>query len=1133
MLEKLTPQDRRFILCCLLAIALFGTIGVRLFYHAFPEAAIELKVDRAQAQRLAEGFLARSAGAPRGLFGGGKDGWHFASRFATDNDPKVYLERTLGLARANRLYGREARVWSWDLRWFRSAQKEEWRASLTPLGDIIGFEHVIPETTAGARLTEQEATSRANALLASLGVDPRSVTPIEATSKTLPGRTDWILVMEKRDLKMGEATVRHRVVIVGDAPGSYREFVKVPEQWQRDYRKLRSANEATGQADSLLMLLTLLAMVGVLIQKTVRGDVPWKTVTVFGGVAFVLAFLAQANSLPLTLYDYDTASPFPAFLTRQLVLAVMGALAQGLFIAIVVAAAEPLYRERFPAHVSVRGTFSARGLRTRGCFKGILLGYAMTAFFLAYQVVFYIVAARLGAWAPADVPYDDLLNTAFPWAMVLLIGFLPAVSEEFISRVFSIAFLGRYLRSRALVLVIPAVIWGFGHATYPNQPFFIRGLEVGLAGILIGGVFLRYGIVPILVWHFTVDAVYTSLLMLRSGNLYYVVSGAVAAGILLVPFGLSLVSHLRRGGFEPEAGLTNGDEGLVPAPQRREEAAVVVPAVARAPATLRNAAAVFAAACLLTLLVPARPVGEEATDVIGRSRALALAREFLASRGERPERYRCALYTGTGFAEEGGMERTRPEETGRLAGFSRDAASYVLQQEGASAFRRLAGRNLPLGLWVARFYRPGEKAEWKVAVESRTGRVIQFSHPIEEAAPAPAPPSLEEAERRMLAEAARLGYPVEAYAVIDTGVQARPRRVDTRVTLESRSDAVGEARPRLTGVFHGDQLAALWPSLKVPEAFLRQRESRGTFYWVGVVARVAAGGCLLSVLLVVAIGAIRSEGLRWRRLVPPLLVWLLLAAFASLNAWPTFWRMYQTEIPLETYQATLFLGLIFRILLAGVTGLVVFALLEKACPAWRTALRRAGTWRDACVRAVIAVVGFAGLHQLSRILADRFPAAFEVQGFLPASLEFYSAGYEACFSGAQRLLVLAGAAAAACLVLREPRFARPRYRWVAAALAVILIVPTDAKTVGEMIGPFVVSFLALGWTVIAILLLRDHAAAWVLYGACAVAAGGAMGLLRQPLPDDRLQGVLAVALAAMVAVALTAGRRRPVEALAD
>jgi hypothetical protein len=84
-----------------------------------------------------------------------------------------------------------------------------------------------------------------------------------------------------------------------------------------------------------------------------------------------------------------------------------------------------------------------------------------------------------------------------------------------------------------------------------------------------------------------------------------------------------------------------------------------------------------------------------------------------------------------------------------------------------------------------------------------------------------------------------------------------------------------------------------------------------------------------------------------------------------------------------------------------------------------------------------------------------------------------------------------------------------------------------------MIGPFVVSFLALGWTVIAILLLRDHAAAWVLYGACAVAAGGAMGLLRQPLPDDRLQGVLAVALAAMVAVALTAGRRRPVEALAD
>src|SRR5262249_31180953 len=163
----------------------------------------------------------------------------------------------------------------------------------------------------------------------------------------------------------------------------------------------------------------------------------------------------------------------------------------------VVGAAEPVFRERFPAQLSVRGVLSARGLRTRSAFLGILLGYAMTAFFLAYQVAFYLIADRFGAWAPADVPYDDLLNTAFPGASVLLIGFIPAVSEEFMSRVFSISFLDRLVRVRWIVLVVPALIWGFGHATYPNQPFFIRGLEVGLAGILVGVIFLRFGIVPI------------------------------------------------------------------------------------------------------------------------------------------------------------------------------------------------------------------------------------------------------------------------------------------------------------------------------------------------------------------------------------------------------------------------------------------------------------------------------------------------------------------------------------------------------------------------------------------------------------------------------------------------------------
>ena len=194
----------------------------------------------------------------------------------------------------------------------------------------------------------------------------------------------------------------------------------------------------------------------------------------------------------------------------------------------------------------------------------MLLGYALVAFFCAYQAVFYVVAARFGAWSPAEVNYSDMLSTAFPWATVLLIGFLAGGigggdQPDVLDLVPRAARRGRFV-----AIVLPAFIWGFGHAAYPNQPFYIRGVEVGVAGIVMGLVLVRYGVLPLLVWHFTVDALYTALVMLRSHDAYYVISGGIASGILLVPLIASAVGAVRRGGFTSEAGALNADLGSAP-----------------------------------------------------------------------------------------------------------------------------------------------------------------------------------------------------------------------------------------------------------------------------------------------------------------------------------------------------------------------------------------------------------------------------------------------------------------------------------------------------------------------------------------------------------------------------------------
>src|SRR5215831_16742436 len=158
-MERLDRRDVRFLLTCVAAIVICAAVTGALFRRAFPEASIEFKVNRSQARLLAEEFL-------RGR-GFDLTGMRFAGQFEVDQTPKVYLERELGLEKASRLYGHEAKVWQWSMRWFRSGAKEELRATFSPLGDLIAFESVIKEDAPGARLERGEARKLALAFLAS------------------------------------------------------------------------------------------------------------------------------------------------------------------------------------------------------------------------------------------------------------------------------------------------------------------------------------------------------------------------------------------------------------------------------------------------------------------------------------------------------------------------------------------------------------------------------------------------------------------------------------------------------------------------------------------------------------------------------------------------------------------------------------------------------------------------------------------------------------------------------------------------------------------------------------------------------------------------------------------------------
>jgi len=137
-----------------------------------------------------------------------------------------------------------------------------------------------------------------------------------------------------------------------------------------------------------------------------------------------------------------------------------------------------------------------------------------------------------------------MLGTWLPFLDPITNAFRSSVSEELIYRFFAIALLIKYLRSRALALFIPALIWGFAHSDYTVLPFYTRGIELTIDGLISGYFFIRYGLITVIVAHYVFDAVIMGMPLLQSSHMYFFWSGMAGVGVMAVPILLSLARSI-------------------------------------------------------------------------------------------------------------------------------------------------------------------------------------------------------------------------------------------------------------------------------------------------------------------------------------------------------------------------------------------------------------------------------------------------------------------------------------------------------------------------------------------------------------------------------------------------------------
>jgi membrane protease YdiL (CAAX protease family) len=755
-----------------------------------------------------------------------------------------------------------------------------------------------------------------------------------------------------------------------------------------------------------------------------------------------------------------------------------------------------------------------------------VIGLCMAAAHIGFVVLFYLVGRKFGVWAPQDINYTNVVSTAIPWIFPLTIGVYAATSEEFLFRLFAIPLLLRFTRSRFLAVIIPAFVWGFLHSNYPQEPGYIRGIEVGVIGIVAGVVMLRWGILATLVWHYTVDALLISLFLLRSGSLYFRVSGAVVGTGVLIPLAISGAFYLVRRRFEADEALLNRAEPLV---ETAEPAVVAAkPATARYDAlSSRNLGILLGCGVLGVVLlaaVKAETIGDFVRFSTDARQAAAKADEVLRQRKIAP-----ASYKRTATVVE------------RFDGYTNE---YLRRQVGIAGANRIYREKVPSAFWRVRYFRDLQKEEYAVILRP-DGSLHSVRHELPEKNPG-ASLTKEEAQARAeayLREEKKLDF--AKWKLVEANSEKRPARTDHTLTWEEIEPVAGgagtdAARVRIEVHVQGDEVSGYRTFIKLPEAWERRQQEQtlaSIVYLVGRIVFFAGLGILVLVIFFMNLKQAAAANIPWRRLGQWALLGLLAAVAIRLNILPLVLAQYPTQFPFKAFVSivaitNLLVVAFFFSALFFLFGLAWFymsrAFDRERFPAWRG--MPAVYYRDAFWLALAGTGALLGLSRVPYVVSRVWPTAQRaLEARFPMGLDSYFPAVQAMGQAVGHLLY-GGLFLTAYIALAAGFIAGyVRRRWLRFGLVLLgaIALAGDWGSPADFAKRVLVQLIFLGvvwWGVTRMVRLNLLGYFLMIAGVTLVGAG--MTLLRQPNAFFRANGyAVVVALLVLLAWPLIAWLR--------
>jgi len=1125
--DRLTSANKRALILWVIAGIAGALFAYKYYFRAFPEASVNFKVSRGEALTRAKQFLS----------GMGEDAGSYQSAivFEVNDDAKTYLERELGLAQANQLMSSELNIWYWDVRFFKPQQEEEFHVRVSPAGEIVGYEHKVEEARQGATLDRATAQYDAESFLESkMGVRAGwDLLAEEVDSNKRPNRLDWSFTWEKHGFRAKDAPYRLNVVVQGDKIGGSEEYLKVPEAWERGYKKLRSTNILYNQIALIPYILLMGSALWMGISLWRKGEADWIGATKLGGLVAGLYFLMQMNQWQSIRASYDTHDSYGSFVALQILLNILMAVGTALTVTLVLPGAEPMYRATQPERLRLNKAFTLRGLQSKEFFSAAVVGLSLAAAHIGFIVAFYMFGAKMGVWAPQDINYSDAVNTSFPWIAGVAIGLLASTSEEFLFRLFAIPFVERLTKSRVLAVILPAFSWSFLHSAYPQEPGYTRGIEVGIIGIVAGMVMLRWGILATLIWHYTVDASLVGLFLVRSNSLYFKISGAVVAAAAVAPLAFSGISYLTRGRFEPDEDLINSaappqDLTAVTARPTPAAAAGAKRYHALAPAMLYLLAMCALGGGLLAWQLKPQSIGSYLKLSVNGKSARARADEILRQRGVNPDSYiHSTLFVPV----------TDPQ-----------VSEFLRQRGGIARVNEIYAKQVPGGLWRIRYFRDSQPEEYAVILKP-DGSLHSVRHTLAEAAPGASLPKDEAVAcaEKFLREEKKVD--LSQWSLVEAQSDKRPHRTDHTLTWQQNAPldqatasqaSSGHAYARIELAVRGDEVTDYRTYIKIPDDWSRKQEELTLPRMVFSIAiPVVFLGALGITALIIFLKNLRSEEARsipWKR-ISLWAMWGLAAyvlVFALGNRIPASLGAYITAIPFKVMLATLGIGAIlggpfYFGALALVFGMAwyfakrVFA--EENFPQWTGMPAR--YYRDALFIGMGGHGVLLGLRTLLQTISQHWPTPHRsAPASFGSDFDAYVPAVSVLGSALLKSLLDTGAVALAASFIAG----QFRARWLRALVFVtgaLALMPGNWSGPADFAKQWVAELILLGILVLGVryVMKFNILGCFVVVASTALTGAGA-ALLRQPDRFYQRNGYAVMVAEALLLVWLFVAWRR-------